>query len=211
MVPVHTGGTIFDLKVCTGLCVNINIPSPPQTTYIQVDTSFQAQACLSGFLHPCYGGGEGESSEGEPAKPYDILSYDTAGDAVPPDKDTGGSTDKEALVEKFGTPSDVVNRHGQSYPRMVDPRTGEFVSFPENLQSTERADRVPWNSDLRGAYIKEWLDRGYPKPPHGWEPYDIHHILPREWSGTNDFENLVPLRRELHQLIVSPWWAGFEP
>lgn len=28
----------------------------------------------------------------------------------------------------------------------------------------------------------------------GWAEYDIHHIKPREYGGTNDFWNLVPVQ-----------------
>jgi filamentous hemagglutinin len=56
---------------------------------------------------------------------------------------------------------------------------------------TAKENRVIWNNDLRGDYIKEWIDRGYPDyGKTGWESLDIHHILPREWGGTNDFWNL---------------------
>ncbi|HEU5383541.1 MAG TPA: HNH endonuclease signature motif containing protein [Ktedonobacteraceae bacterium] len=95
---------------------------------------------------------------------------------------------------------------------MIDPRTGEEVPFPDgDLQPVPKANRVQWNKITRGQYIKQWYDAGYSTPAGGWEPYDIHHILPREYGGTNDFWNLVPLPRDLHQLVVTPWWNLFEP
>ncbi len=60
-------------------------------------------------------------------------------------------------------------------------------------------------------YIKQWIDNGYPEPPGGWDPYDIRHILPREYGGTNDFWNLVPVERDLHQQILTPWGNAFNP
>ncbi|MFZ6018219.1 MAG: HNH endonuclease [Chloroflexota bacterium] len=32
-----------------------------------------------------------------------------------------------------------------------------------------------------------------------WNLYDIHHIIPRQYGGTNAFENLVPVLRDVHQ------------
>nr|WP_286119127.1 HNH endonuclease [Thermoactinomyces sp. DSM 45891] len=34
----------------------------------------------------------------------------------------------------------------------------------------------------------------------------MHHIIPREYGGTNDFDNLIPLPRDFHQQRVTPWW-----
>ncbi|GER89970.1 hypothetical protein KDW_41320 [Dictyobacter vulcani] len=104
----------------------------------------------------------------------------------------------------------VVNRNGDPYPNMIDPRTNERVPFPDgDLKRIPREDKVPWNLNLRGKYIKEWYDSGYEDLPGPWGDYDIHHILPREFGGTNDFDNLVPLERDLHQKIVTPWWNAY--
>jgi hypothetical protein len=98
------------------------------------------------------------------------------------------------------------NGRGDPYPVMTNPGTGEEVPFPEgNLQQVPQEDRVEWNNMTRGAFIKQWYDNRYSTPDGGWEGYDIHHILPREYGGTNDFQNLVPLPRDLHQQVVTPW------
>jgi hypothetical protein len=71
------------------------------------------------------------------------------------------------------------------------------------------ADRVPWGAQERGAFIKEWYDRGLSTPEGGWSAYDIHHITPREYGGTNAFDNLVPVLRSVHQNEFNPWWMGY--
>lgn len=38
--------------------------------------------------------------------------------------------------------------------------------------------------------------------------YDIHHIKPREYGGTNDFWNLTPVQRRTHQQEFNKFWAG---
>jgi hypothetical protein len=71
------------------------------------------------------------------------------------------------------------------------------------------AQRVPWGAEERGAFIKEWYDRGFSTPKGGWPDYDIHHIIPREYGGTNAFENLVPVERGVHQNEFNAWWRDY--
>lgn len=114
------------------------------------------------------------------------------------------------LGEQLAQVSSIVNSKGESYPTVIDPRTGEPISFPDNPQWVTPEDRVSWDSKQdRSDFIREWHDRGYDEPPGGWEEYDIHHILPREYGGTNDFENLVPVERETHQQKLTPWWNNY--
>jgi hypothetical protein len=106
--------------------------------------------------------------------------------------------------------ADAVNAVGRAYPRVLDPRSGEPIVFPgSGLSQVPLEDRVPWGASERGAYIKEWYDRGYSTPAGGWGEYDIHHIVPREYGGTNDFGNLVPVLRDVHQNEFNPWWRGY--
>jgi filamentous hemagglutinin len=65
---------------------------------------------------------------------------------------------------------------------------------------------VSWGGLERSEFIKEWHDRGYEVPRGGWTEYDIHHILPREFGGTNEFWNLVPVQRATHQQELNKFW-----
>lgn len=94
------------------------------------------------------------------------------------------------------------------YPRVLDPRTQRLIKFPvDQLRRVPIGKRVIWGSTQRGEFIKEWHNRGYATPRGGWKNYDIHHILPREFGGTNDFWNLVPVERTTHRLFNSFWSA----
>ena len=84
------------------------------------------------------------------------------------------------------------------------------MEFPKGeLKVVPKSQRVVWDNQTRGAFIKEWYDRGFKTPEGGWELYDIHHIRPREYGGTNAFENLTPVLRTIHNSVVTPWWAPF--
>lgn len=104
----------------------------------------------------------------------------------------------------------ALNSAGRPYPGYVDPRTGRPVQYPGgDLAKIPKAERVTWSGQERAAHIKEWYDRGLPTPLGGWADYDIHHIRPREYGGTNDFDNLLPVPRPIHQNEFNAWWRDY--
>jgi filamentous hemagglutinin len=104
----------------------------------------------------------------------------------------------------------MVNRAGKPYPSVIDPRTNDPIPFPSgDLVKVPKSDRVPWGRKERGEYIAEWYRRSYDTPPGGWNLYDIHHIKPREYGGTNDFENLVPVLRQVHIDEFNSFWRDW--
>jgi hypothetical protein len=106
--------------------------------------------------------------------------------------------------------TEAANAAGEAYPSVIHPGTGEPIPYPgEGLAKVPVAERAPWGASERGAYIKEWYDQGYATPEGGWSQYDIHHIVPREYGGTNAFENLVPVERTVHQSQFNTWWRNY--
>jgi len=106
--------------------------------------------------------------------------------------------------------SPIVNRAGMPYPSVIDPRTGQPIPFPSgNFTRVPLANRIPWGNIERAMFIAEWHQRGFSSPQGGWSKYDIHHIRPREFGGTNDFWNLVPVERTLHQTEFNRFWRDY--
>ncbi|WP_182112774.1 HNH endonuclease signature motif containing protein [Actinotalea sp. JY-7876] len=104
----------------------------------------------------------------------------------------------------------ILNRLGQVYPSVLDARTGAPIHYPgDGLQRVAATERVLWNTRTRAAYIAEWRGRGFEVPPEGWAAYDIHHVQPRLYGGSNSFDNLVPVLREVHRAEFNPWWEGY--
>ena len=140
---------------------------------------------------------------------------------VVPESDHEPQKESESDTES----SRPVNNKGDEYPRIKDIKTGEDLEFPEGpLQRVPKEDRIPWYRNKREAdlyrtgsdeilcrydFIKEWERRGYATPEGGWDLYEIHHILPREFGGSNSFENLTPVLKTIHQKIVTPWWNSY--
>jgi len=100
-----------------------------------------------------------------------------------------------------------INAAGKRYPEVLDPRTGKPIPLPEGAtKPIPPEQRVPYDGRQdRAAYIKEWYKRGYKTPEGGWDQYELHHIKPREFGGTNDFENMVPLKDADHAQFTE-WW-----
>jgi hypothetical protein len=117
----------------------------------------------------------------------------------------GNATNKPPVIPD----SDLVKRIQAKiglYPKVIDPRSGREITFPSAIQGkTPKDQRVAWTSKDRGAFIKEWYDRGYQTPKGGWDKYDVHHIQPREFGGSNNFNNLVPVERNTHREFNKFW------
>lgn len=96
------------------------------------------------------------------------------------------------------------------YPKVVDARTGRHIGFPSGITGKiDKSLRVLWTKQHRAEFIAEWKRRGYAEPVGGWDKYDVHHIQPREFGGTNDFWNLAPVERNTHQNLFNEFWREF--
>lgn len=103
------------------------------------------------------------------------------------------------------------NAAGDPYPTIIDPRTGKPIAAPPGgLSIVDKANRVSWTMDDRAAFIRQWHENGFAEPSGGWAEYDIHHVIPREYGGTNDFYNLVPVLRDEHQQLLNTWWNNYQ-
>jgi hypothetical protein len=101
----------------------------------------------------------------------------------------------------------LLNKAGKFYPKVSDLRTGKPIAFPtSDLKRTSQSKRVQWGAKERGDFIKQWYDLGYKTPRGGWSNYDIHHIKPREFGGSNQFWNLTPVQRNTHQKEFNTFW-----
>ncbi|HMO40278.1 MAG TPA: HNH endonuclease signature motif containing protein [Saprospiraceae bacterium] len=117
--------------------------------------------------------------------------------------------DGKQFVQTRGTIHENLTARVQAkislYPDVIDPRTGSKITLPHVNEIVPEGARVPWGRIERATFIKEWHSRGFPRPKGGWGVYDIHHITPRAYGGTNDFWNLVPVERNTHKLFNNFW------
>ncbi|MDF2898400.1 MAG: hypothetical protein K0Q46_5186, partial [Rhodococcus erythropolis] len=132
-----------------------------------------------------------------------------------PSGDTSDSPGPTEHVDMPDFPWPPANTWGQVYPAILDPRTFETIRpFPYGMPSVPPADRVTWSSSARQIFLAEWEERGFPVPEPAapgadpWAGWEVHHILPRKYGGTNDFWNLVPLPNSIHALFTR-WWEFY--
>ncbi len=76
-------------------------------------------------------------------------------------------------------------------------------------ETVPQENRVLWTARDLNSYRIEWAGQGNDDPPGGWGDYDIHHIIPRAYGGTNDFNNLIPVLRTYHQKVINPWRSSY--
>lgn len=103
----------------------------------------------------------------------------------------------------------LLNKHARIYPFHFDPWSGKTMTEPARADWT-RTPSVEWTSNDRYEYIKKYSEL---HPSNGWNwngvVTHIHHVRPRNLGGTNDYNNLIPIPRTVHEGLVSPWFAAY--
>ena len=100
------------------------------------------------------------------------------------------------------------NKRGELYPEQEVEGYGK-VPFPEGEISVTDPNllRAQYTDSLRQRFRQWWYNK------YGWFPtpgeYQIHHIKPLSRGGTNDFENLVPLRIGAEHQQFTNWWRYY--
>ncbi|WP_414852350.1 HNH endonuclease signature motif containing protein [Brevibacillus sp. IT-7CA2] len=121
----------------------------------------------------------------------------------------GGSSPIAHLkeVEKI-----LTNNKGEIYPDYVDPQSNIQLIKPD-------ADMVPQKRERavdREAYKKRYEGYFGPSQYFSWNEVEIHHMIPLEYYGKNDFDNLIPLLKKGYKndyiLVhdeVNDWWRSY--
>ncbi|WP_339167165.1 HNH endonuclease signature motif containing protein [Brevibacillus sp. FSL L8-0520] len=94
-------------------------------------------------------------------------------------------------INKINGPEKILtNRLGEIYPDYVDPQSNiELIKPDANLVKLTR-DR---SSNYRKNFEKHY-ESYYGKPQYfDWDDVEIHHMIPLEYYGTNDVDNLIPV------------------
>ncbi|CAH1200624.1 hypothetical protein PAECIP111893_01510 [Paenibacillus plantiphilus] len=101
----------------------------------------------------------------------------------------------------------LANSKATLYPYYKDSTSGKVMTEPSTT-TMSKTTSIKWEKADRAAYIKKYSEL-YPKNGYKWDDYDIHHIKPREYGGTNDFNNLIPVPRNFHVYTVNDWWRYY--
>jgi hypothetical protein len=91
--------------------------------------------------------------------------YVVAGDTQVLVHNCGGDVPGHPETCECGGEGLPTNGRGEPYPQWTDPRTGNPIHYPgDGLEIVPKPDRVSWGNQERGAYIKDWFDRGLRNP-----------------------------------------------
>ncbi|MGE6556191.1 HNH endonuclease signature motif containing protein [Exiguobacterium artemiae] len=113
-----------------------------------------------------------------------------------------GSSDTDSKKSKRF----LLNKKGLPYPEYTDYLSQKKMHEPSSTKWERKKYPEEWGTTLRKKYRKWYDDKYYALH---WEDYEVHHIRPRAWYGSNDYSNLIPLPKPFHQKSVSPWFVNY--
>ncbi|GMK40428.1 hypothetical protein PCCS19_34840 [Paenibacillus sp. CCS19] len=117
--------------------------------------------------------------------------------------------------EEFDQTDILLNKLGVEYPywRGVDingflnSTPPDKTDFTAVSSTTNNALRTIFNNSVRDNF-KTWYDKTYGYVDWVTTKGEIHHILPLQYGGTNDYSNLIPLYPDKH-LQFTNWWKSY--
>lgn len=113
---------------------------------------------------------------------------------------TGTANGEDIYYSTYSIP---FNSRGEKYPTHISsPVTGESLpyDFSVTLSAKPSSQWVPWNPTIKKEYAK-YLGEDL-------SGYDVHHIVPRRYGGTNNYSNLIPLKKAEHTTVTN-WWKYY--
>jgi hypothetical protein len=124
------------------------------------------------------------------------------------------SDGKTSSINPINGPEKILtNSVGDIYPDYEDPQSYiELIKPPANLVKKKREREPKYRDKFIEYYEKYWGKPQYFK----WEEVEIHHMIPLEYYGTNDVDNLIPLLKSgyyndyiMYHKEVTDWWRYY--
>ena len=103
-------------------------------------------------------------------------------------------------------PIELQNKLAQDFPEYVDPVSHKDAESPLRTDWTRLGQSPSWNG--RQAFINRFNATYGTQSADWWSARQIHHIRPRIYGGTDDFNNLLPVPNANHYLITS-WFRNY--
>lgn len=103
-------------------------------------------------------------------------------------------------------PIELQNKLAQNFPEYVDPVSHKDAESPLRTDWTRLGQSPSWNG--RQAFINQFNATYGTQSADWWSARQIHHIRPRIYGGTDDFNNLLPVPNANHYLITS-WFRNY--
>ncbi|MEK5501418.1 HNH endonuclease signature motif containing protein [Bacillus sp. FSL M8-0168] len=104
----------------------------------------------------------------------------------------------------------LANKKPALYPHAKDSHTKQVMGAPAdaNMKVVPKDKREDRDPNLRKKF-KKWYIKKYGEPKWNWDNYEVHHVIPLKYGGSNDMSNFFPLEKKFHQKTVTPWWSAY--
>ncbi|PAF27248.1 hypothetical protein CHH61_04345 [Shouchella clausii] len=135
-----------------------------------------------------------------PSSKYFIMDYVS----------TAGWIGSAPLTKQLTEGPFLTNKKAALYPQYYNSHNKRYMPAPAraDMKVVPADQRTKRDPKIINKYQK-WYIGQYGDPKIKWESYDIHHIIPLKYGGTNAMNNLIHLPRDFHQKKVTPWWSAY--
>ncbi|PAD17369.1 HNH endonuclease signature motif containing protein [Shouchella clausii] len=123
---------------------------------------------------------------------------------------TTGWVGAAPITKQYSTDPFLTNKKAVLYPQYYNSHNKRYMPAPAraDMKVVPADKRTERDKNIRDKYIK-WYIGQYGDPKISWKAYDLHHVIPLEYGGTNAMNNLFHLPRDFHQKKVTPWWNAY--
>ena len=104
----------------------------------------------------------------------------------------------------YSTNGVLFNAKAVRYPLVLEVYSGKKLLSPPTNYIVKQ---TPRDSYYRSKYISNF-EGTYPKANVTWSNYQIHHIRPLKYGGTNSLFNGIAITNAQHSLLTK-WWINY--
>ena len=118
---------------------------------------------------------------------------------------TAFSPDGHPNTWALATSTILTNKKNEYFPNYIDPVSKKQAIDGIRTDWLKTGSR-PWNG--RNTYIKNFESQYGKQSENYWKSVQIHHIRPRNFGGSDEFDNLMPVETNAHRLITK-WFVSY--
>ncbi len=105
---------------------------------------------------------------------------------------------------EYNTYTYLYNKKAARYIVYTEPYSCKKMWTPPTNLKIHQNKR---DSNFRNNYIKTFKKK-YPKAKIDWSKYQIHHMQPLQYNGSNSFGNGIALTKNDHSKVTA-WWRSY--
>lgn len=118
-----------------------------------------------------------------------------------------GTVQNQTLPTTISPDNIIFNKKGVKYPDFKEVYSNRKMAVPPTNYAVNPQHRP---SNIREKYIA-YFRKQYSltnKLPNNFDNYQVHHVRPLQYGGSNDFSNLMLLPTTFHTSMTT-WWKSY--